>query len=398
MAVSLPAAAQPQATTLGHVVYNIDVNGTTVTDLILDVSIDMQWGKHDITQVRIEYNRGQDMTAITPWADSALVHIQWGLQPAALQDWYGYVSHNELSGNADSGTHNLQYIYYCIGTSMVMNTMTNKLWGSTTASDIAKQMATKYSLRCVVTTNTTILTNVMQATMSDFQFMNYLAQRVGYQFWVSGGTMYFVDPAVFFVGAGSQGISYYRQDKRVDWQDTMRDFRVVRGNTLPGATVGNRTVYGIDATTGQVVSSSSNSASTMIILDTSRVATSLAEAQQHQMAWSSLSQMWIGGQAELFGDQSLYPGKLVYLDGSALPGNNIGYWALSRTKHILVVSYSSNPTNDNFQTQTDLIRNAQGPTANYTGTMTISPEVVTCTNSGGIWISSDQSVITGTVA
>ncbi len=395
--VSMPAAATPAATALGHVAYNITVNGTAVTDLVLNVSIDQEWGKHDISEIRIEYNRGADMADIQPWADGARVEIQWGLQPQTLTPWYGYVAHNELAGNADSGNHNLQYTYYCIGTSMVMNTMTNKLWGSTTASDIAKQMATKYSLRCVVTTNTTVLTDVMQASMSDFQFMNYLAQRVGYQFWVSGGTLYFVDPAVFFVASTSTGVSYYRQDKMVNQQDTMRDFRVLRGNNLPGATVGNRTVYGIDSATGQVVSSSSNSSSTMQILDTSRVGTSLAEVQQQQQAWSNLSQMWIGGTAELFGDQTLYPGKLVYLDGNALPGGNVGYWVLSKTKHILIVSYSSSPIMDNFQTQAQLIRNAGKTEPNYTGTMTISPEFVTCTNSGGKWISSDQSVITGAV-
>lgn len=397
MVVAIPAAATPVATAVGHTVYITTVNGTVVTDLILNVSITQQWGQHDIAEIRIEYNRGQDMSDITPWADGALVYLQWGRSPATLTPWYGYVSHNELAGNADSGSHNLQYTYYCIGTSMVMNTMTSKLWGSTTASDIAKQMATKYSLRCVVTTSSTILTDVMQASMSDFQFMNQLAQKVGYQFWVSGGTMYFVDPAVFFVASTSTGVSYYRQDKLVDQQDTMRDFRVVRGNNLPGATVGTRTVYGIDSTTGQLVQSTSTSTSTMAIVDTSRVATSLADAQQQQQSWSNLSQMWIGGTAELFGDQTLYPGKLVYLDGTALPGSNIGYWVLSATKHVLIVSYSPSPLDDNFQTQAQLIRNAGQTEPNYTGTMTISPEFVTCTQSGTKWISSDQSVITGTV-
>jgi Phage tail baseplate hub (GPD) len=395
--VALPAAATPTATALGHIAYNISVNGTNVTDLVLNVAIEQEWGKHDITEIRIEYNRGSDMSDIQPWADGALVEVQWGLQPQTLTPWYGYVSHHELAGNADSGTHNLQYTYYCIGTSMVMNTMTSKLWGSTTASDIAKQMATKYSLRCVVTTSTATFTDVMQASMSDFQFMNYLAQRTGYQFWVSGGTLYFVDPAVFFVASTSTGVSYYRQDKMVNQQDTMRDFRVLRGNNLPGATVGNRTVYGIDSSTGQVVSSSSNSSNTMQVIDTSRVGTSLAEVQQQQKAWSNLSQMWIGGTAELFGDQTLYPGKLVYLDGNALPGSNIGYWVLSKTKHILIVSYSSSPVMDNFQTQVELVRNAGQKEPNFTGTMTVSPEFVTCTKSGSKWISGNQSVITGTV-
>ncbi len=381
---------------VGAVSTNVQVNGTTVTDIILNCSIDMQWGMHDIAQVRIEYNSLFPMSTITPWADNAPVKISWGRSPNPLNTWYGYVAHNELAGNADSGDHNLQYDYVILGTSKPMNAMSNKNWGLTTPTDVAKQMALKYKFRCVVTTpaTTQALTNITQASMTDFQFMNYLAQKNGYRFYVSGGTMYFVDPAVYFTGSQSQGVSVFVQDKSLIKQDTMRDFRVVRGDSLPGSSISNRTVYGIDTSSGsgQIVSASTGgSAPTMY--NTTRVATSLAEVQQIQTAWDGLSQFWIGGTAELFGDQSLYPGKLIYAQGNALPQNNQGYWCLARTRHQLVSSGSVATTNDKFVTQVEMIRNTQGPKPTIKGVVTISPEQVGMTLSGSTWTSASQAVI-----
>jgi hypothetical protein len=388
-------------TPVGSVSTAVTVNGTVVTDVILNCEIDMQWGMHDIAQVRIEYNRLFPMSTIIPWADNAPVKISWGRSPNPLNTWYGYVAHNQLASNADSGDHNLQYDYVLLGTSKVMNAMSNKNWGVTTPTAVAKLMAQKYKMRCVVTTPATTVTpgNITQASMTDFQFMNYLAQKSGYRFYVSGGTMYFVDPAVYFTGSQTQGVSVFTQNKSLITQDTMRDFRVNRGDSLPGSTLANRTTYGIDTSSGsaQVVTASSGN-SNPIMYNTTRVASSLAEVQQVQSAWDGLSQFWIGGTAELFGDQSLYPGKLIYADGNALPQNNQGYWCLSRTRHQLIQSGSVATTNDKFVTQVEMIRNQQGPKPAITGVVTISPEQVTMSLSGSQWASSSQAVISDGVS
>lgn len=376
---------------VGPVVYSISVNGVPVYDTIINVSLEQSWGLHDIALMRIEYNRAENMSAIQPWPDNALVQMSWGRKPGSLVKWYGYVNHHELMSNAESGTHNLQYTYVCIGTSKPMNSQTSRMWGSVTPTFVAKSIAQKYGFRCIVSSGAPIIANLTQAAMSDFQFMNYLAQKTGYRFWVSGGTMYFVNPIVFFAGSQVQGVSTFRQDKLQYQQDTMRDFTVLRGDNLPGATVANRQVTAIDSTTGQPVTVSSGTG--ISIINTTRVATSLQEAQNILSAWSGLSQFWIGAQAEFFGDQGLYPGKLVYLDGNALPGNNIGYWLLSRTKHLMVVSGSTLSTNDMYTTQVDMIRNDQGPLPPISSVVTISPELVDCNNNAGAWVSKDQRVI-----
>lgn len=376
---------------VGPVVYSIAVNGVPIYDTIINVSLDQSWGRHDLALMRIEYNRAENMAAINPWPDNAQIQMVWGRKPGNLLTWYGYVNHYEMMSNAGSGTHNLQITYVCIGTSKPMNAQTSRFWGSVTSTYAAKVIAQKYGFRCVVSSGAPVIKNLTQAAMSDFQFMSYLAQKTGYRFWVSGGTMYFVNPIVYFAGSQVQGVSTFRQDKLQWQQDTMRDFTVLRGDNLPGAVTGQRQVTAIDSTTGKVVTVSSGSG--VNLMNTTRVATSLQEAQSVLAAWDGLSQFWIGAQAEFFGDQYVYPGKLVYLDGNALPGNNIGFWLVGRAKHLLVASGTALTTNDMFTTQVDIIRNEQGPTPNIQGVVTIKPEFVECNNNSGTWASKDQRVI-----
>lgn len=387
------------ATPVGFVVYSISVNGTPISDLPLDVSLQQTWGQHDIFTVRIEYNRGYPMNTINPWPADAPVSIVWGRQPQALNTWYGYVNHSEQKSNADSGTHNLQYTYVCIGTSYPMNSEASKVWGSVTPTYIAKTMAAKYHLRSVLTSTNWILTGETQANMSDFAYMNYIADKTGYRFWVSGGTLYLTNPAVILSGSSSQGVPVFRQDKLVGQQDTMRDFQLLTGNNLPGSTVAQRQIYGIDTTSGHLLTATGGSTSASVTkINTSRVATSLADASNIVSAWQGLSQFWIGAYAELFGNNLVYPGKVVYLDGNALPGGNTGYWIVASAKHIMKAAWNNVATNDKYVTQVVLLRNNGGTVPTFTGSTTVSPEFVPMALSGTQWYSSSlQTVYDGVV-
>jgi hypothetical protein len=379
-------------TQVSPVVYAVTVNGTPVSEVILNVSIDMAWGHHDLVALRIEYNRGEDMSAITPWPDNALITLTWGQGPTGLMTWYGYINHYEMKSNSDSGMHNLQLTYYCLGTSKPMNSQGSYTWGNVTGTYVAKAMAKRYGFRCVVTSGAQIQNGLTQANMSDFQFMNYLAQKTGYRFWCSNGTLYFVDPLIFFMGGFNQGVSTFSQDKKQFQQDTMRDFTVLRGDNLPGSVVANRIVYGIDGATGRLISASTGGSGPTLV-NTSRSVYSIADGQQVIEAWQGLSQFWIGASAEFFGDHGIYPGKIVYLDGNALPGGNIGYWVVSRSKHLLLMSGTPLPTNDKYTTQVELLRSTSGPTPPYKNVVTVSPEIVQCVNNKGTWQAASQTVI-----
>lgn len=384
----------PGGTAVGPVVYNVYVNGVPVVlpQFILDAELIQTWGSHDVFVLRVEFNRDYPMTSIKPWADNAPVQIAWGRKPQALNLWYGYVNHHKLSGNADSGTHNLQYTYYCIGTSKPMNTVNNQFWGSVSPTYIAKQIALQHHLRCVVTTTTWVLPSEVQANESDFQFMNRIANKTGFRFWVSGGTLYFVDPAVVILGAGQTTVPQFRMDKLLYWQDTMRDFKKLQGDNLPGAPVAKRSVWGVDTSTGKVFQASAGSGSIQQN-STVRMATSLADGQLHVNAWQNLSQWWVAATAEVFGNTTIYPGKVISITGNGVPAGDQGLWIVSSSKHLMKASGTGVATNDKYMTQVGLTRNSSGPQPTIKGATSISPEFVQCTLSGGVWYSTDISAI-----
>lgn len=379
---------------VGPVVYQVTVNGAVVTDFILDVEIMQTWGYHDMVILRIEYNRAINMGAIAPWADNAPVQVVWGRQPQTLITWYGYVNHHKLSTTADSGTNNLQYTYYCIGTSKPMNTVSSKVWGSVTPTYIAQQMAAKYRLRCVVSSTSWTLTNEIQASETDFSYMNRIAAKTGYRFWVGGGTMYFIDPAVVLIATATQLVPNYYMYKRLDWQDTIRDFQKYQGDNLPGSLVATRNLYGIDPVTGQFFTATSGTVGTGAFVQTNtvRTATSLADAQSHVNAWQALSQWWIAGTAELFGTTLIYPGKVVHLQGDAMPSEDSGFWIVGSARQLLKMSGTSAVTADKYVTQVSVLRNTTAAIP-YQTAQQITPEFVSMSLSGTTWVSSDTSVV-----
>lgn len=382
------------AAAVGPVVYQVTVNGVVVNDMILDVELQMTWSCHDIFIFRIEYQRAYPMATITPWADNAPVQVVWGRRPQALNTWYGYVNHHKLSSNADSGTHNVQYTYVCIGTSKPMNTGNSQVWGAVTPTYIAKQMALRYGLRCVVTSTTWVLPPVVQANETDFAFMNRIADKTGYRFWVSGGTLYLINPAVVLVGAGQQAVPAYTMDKQLDKQDTIRDFEKYQGDNLPGSVQAQRSVYGIDSATGQLFQASTMPVGSTIQQNNSvRVATSYGEGTRIVQAWEGLSQFWVGASAELFGNTLLYPGKVVSLSGQAMTKSDAGFWIVGSAKHLLKMSGTNYPVADKYVVQASLLRNTSATVPTFKGTTKITPEFTTCVLGNGGWNSSNMSVI-----
>lgn len=383
-------------TPVGPAIYQITVNGIPQTDFPLDIELHQEWGAHDVFMVRIEYNRGFPMSRIIPWAENAPVEIIWGRRPDSLNTWYGYVNHYEMASNADSGTHNLQIKYWLIGMSKPMNSDTGVVWGNVTPTYIAKTIAAKHRLRTVVTSTTWLLSSEVQAAESDFEFMNRIADKTGYRFWVSNGTLYFIDPAVVLQGSSQQGVPMFTQNKLLDQQDTMRDFCLLKGDNIPGSASTVRSVFGIDSTTGQVFRATTDnppSGATIEQWNTKRVANSYSEGKQIANAWQSLSQFFIAASAELFGNTLLYPGKLVLLTGSALPDDNLGYWMVAKATHVLKKSGTTYSVADKYVTQCTLVRNINGQLPTLKGNSVISPEFVTCSLSNGAWVSNNIGVI-----
>lgn len=385
------------ATPVGPVVYGVEVNGISISDFPIDVELRQAWGMHDLFLLRIEYNRTYlGIHNMSLWPDNAPVKIIWGRRPNNIQTWYGYVNHHNISANADSGSTALQILYCCIGTSKMMNTDKSRQWGEVTPTYIARKIASEYGLRSVLTSTDWVLPYEVQANESDFCFLNRIAGKVGFRFWVSGATLYFIEPSVILSGSNRLAVPSFRLDKLFSQTDTVRQFCMNEGDNLPGAAIAHRTVYGIDKSSGQIFQSTATTANNPLITEikTDRNVSSINEAQNIVQAWESMNQWWISASAELFGDVALYPGKIIYLDGLQMPQNSRGYWIVASVTHVLKSSRVSYTKESRYISQVELLRNSSSLTPTIKNTATVNPEIMDCIlKPGNKWAATAATVM-----
>jgi len=378
------------------VVYQIFVNEQQFTYPPMDIEFNFEWGQHDIFIARFEYYRGLNLTAAQIWADNSPIRVVWGFN-GSTQTWYGYVNHHTIDANADSGTKNLQITYTCIGTSKPMNSDTTKSWGQVSGTYMAKTIASTYGFRSVLTTSSWVLPSEIQANESDFKFLNRMADKIGYRFWVSGGTLYFIDPSVAIQGSTSQAVPSFYMDKNFTYKDTIRNFTMMKGDNLPGSVVSVRSIYGLDPQTGQpfqvTATNSSGTTSTINQVNVEWPVDTQDEAANLVNAWQGRSQFWQTASAELYGDTLLYPGKLVTLTGAQMPAESAGNWLVASAEHVLRSSGSGIPNYDRYICHVTLIKNTTEQTLNLKQITPVSPEFVGCSLSSGLWTASSQNIV-----
>lgn len=381
---------------VGPIVYAVYINEILTREFPLDVELKQEWGRHDMFYIRIEYQKMLNLSNKRLWANNAPVRIIWGQTPNNVQTWYGYVNHHTIDGNSDSGSNTMQITYACIGTSKPMNTDKTRTWGEVTGTYIAKKIAGEYSLRSVLTSTNWILPYEVQANESDFKFLNRIADKMGFRFWVSGGTLYFIDPIVVIQGSGSQAVPKFYMDKSFLYLDTIRNFHMSLGDNIPGGAQSIRTIYGIDQPTGKVfqTKASNATATTNITQITSEwPASDLHYAQKIVDSWQGRSQFWMAATAELYGTSYIYPGKVVYLQGNQLNQEAQGYWIVASSDHVLMTSGTTDPTKDKYITHVQLLKNQATVLPKLKSVDKISPEFVQCRLFGGQWQSTTQQVI-----
>jgi hypothetical protein len=386
---------------VGYTVYHVRINGSPVTDFIFDAELAQGFGKHDMAFLRVLMKMDHPAPwKLRPWPDGAAVEIQWGRNPV-ITTWYGYISHHTQQSEDDNGTHAPQITYVCLGTSKPMNSDRNRTWGGgqqasqwITPTYVAKRIAREHGLRAVVTPGTWRLDYEVQAAESDFGFLCRLADKVGYRFWVSGATLYFVDPLTVLAGVRHLFVPRYHIDKVPGFSDTAVDLQVSQGDSLPGATAGTRAIYGFDPGTHGLYRATAGGGPVQIT-NTSRQPKSYWEAKNLVSASQSLSQFWLGGTVTLRGYPLLYPGKVIEIDGARLPGQKSGFWLVTGVHHLLRQAGLPNPVLDKYETRASIVTNTTAHTpAGLKSVQRVIPEFTRCVlDSQKRWRSTSMSVV-----
>lgn len=257
----------------------------------------------------------------------------WGQSPGKLRLFQGYVNHRESVESA--GESRIRYM--CVGSSLPLNEPSLSSWSGVSASYVAKRIAEKHGLRAVVSKSAEIHPYVSSGNGSDFNLLKSLADKTGNRFWVSGATLFFVDPMTLIrrsnhapeLVLGSGGI--------------MQQWDVVSGTLAPreGSVGTVKRVFGIDRYSGRLLQSSSAKALRdrgLSVPNRKAILTGSVESVRDArvLAGNAATNLdWVTARADIRGRGDVRLGGLVEVDGARVREEARGRWLVASIIHVI---------------------------------------------------------------
>jgi hypothetical protein len=364
---------------------------------LLDVLYIGQGSVQGTKGTRLAWNYIPEQTPIT---------INYGMSPNYLYQFLGYIaSYKVVRTGADTSYNGLitTCVQYTItGTSQVMQSTVNYAWKHITPSGIASAIAVKHGFRAVVHPYTAAIDYRLQ-NVSDFKFLNQLANEIGFRFYVDNTDLYFVNPKLIFDRANARNIPQFWSYNTPGIWDTIRSFKPVIGTITPdGGIVANRTMSGINPTTGNLVSTaqeyqlftspgSAPISPTITKYYNDAPADSFYEAQQKIQADINRNMYWLTADAELRGDYRVRPNVLVEMVGKAIPSTESGFWLVDSSTHTLTMPPPTGAQNtSDYTICAELVRDqVYSATASTTAITAPAIQKVPSTLINGVWRSTN---------
>lgn len=334
----------------------------TTPDVLLPYTV-QEWvvhteeGTHPWAQLTLRYELSSGFRAAADqlpptlwWAEDTPVLVSWGSNPAAREDFVGYVVSPELISHPDTQQQHfvaaqmLDVRYTLLGASKILQTSRTHTWRQCTVAYMAQSIAAANSLAAVTDPHGRVFDRV-QASLSDFRYLQDRAAEVGYRLAVQGTTLYLTDPRRQLVPS----VPTYRQSRTPGMADSMQAFRAVIGETDPaGAIRATHTAVAVSPA-GVVTTAQAQQQRRSVVTgadvppQVGRYASnyptgSYATAQAVTSAAALADLWWVHAAATLDGDVRLRPGCVVSLGGSALTSQYAGTWMVRCAHHRLVVN------------------------------------------------------------
>lgn len=393
--------------------FEVIVNNTYLKQYASRVEIIQQTNAHPIALLDVEYVGRRSVQGPQgvrgSWSyikEQTPITINYGMKPSYMAQFLGYVASYRLIKNGDdlaqNGLITTCVQYTIVGTSQVMQSTKNVAWKHTSPSGIAAAIATNNGFRSIIHPYVSAIDYRLQ-NVSDFKFLDQLANEIGFRFYVDNTDLYFVNPKLILDRSNIRNIpKFWTYNNPALW-DTVRNFEPIVGTITPdGGIVANRTVSGINPYTGNIVNASDNyqlftapnmpaTTPTITKYYNTAPADSYFEAQQKIVADTNRNLYWLTADCELRGDFRVKPNVLVEFLGAAMPSNEAGVWLVQSARHCLTMPAPTGPKiGATYKLYTQLIRD-QAYTATTTSPSNLSPVIQTVPSVliGGVWKSSN---------
>ena len=358
-----------------------------IQNVARSVAIYQEMGKHDI--VEIYYSRFSSVF-FRGIKTGVPVSIVWKNDKAAGK----FVGYTVDVSYTTAQQLNRDVKVTCVGASYPLKERASKIWINKTASDIAKEIATKFKLKPFITPSSIRFSQQSLAGHSYWEKLNELAKRIGYGVQVLGTELHFhpIDTMINQFMTTIPIMSFQDPLQSVDSNiisPTLSFFEPTIGDHIESAEFSRsiNSVGGIDPITGKAFTfkSSSNKVGKKLrkgtkdplfsTIETNTVVTNTTMAKSLSESRSQLGRFTIEAYAIGQGDPRVSPWKTVEVKGT---GNTTdGYWIVKKAEHVLhgdgryVVEFSclSDGTGLNNSSATRPFSAGAVPTRNITNEM-----------------------------
>jgi phage protein D len=207
-----------------------------------------------------------------------------------------------------------------------MNETRDNHWQDTTRSNIVRDIAKRNRMRSIIHPHPQVLTSWSGGSKTDFQCLQAIAEDIGYQVWVDGATVYFLDPRQILIGAATMNTPVFSFGRGLE------SVKVVAGSSAPGTRSGKRKViYGLDYRTNlpfQTVSGNKDDPLRM----QDDIVTTYGDAQAIITSLNKDGMDAYTAKMVLRGNPVVTPTSLVRLTGS-LTDTQAGSWLVTEASH-----------------------------------------------------------------
>lgn len=174
---------------------SFELNGVEVNYFsINEIALDLEENKHDILTFVMS---GIPHKAITDY-EGAAVKFSLSSGSGRNQVFNGYVMYVEPQHNIKAPMVNGSVFYtakiVCFGASVAMKTVRQRVWENTTIYKIGQEIAKLYKFSIDVIKDEFVITRIVQASESDWEFLRRVCSTYGYSFSVNGTHIHIWDP------------------------------------------------------------------------------------------------------------------------------------------------------------------------------------------------------------
>ncbi|MCT4585839.1 MAG: contractile injection system protein, VgrG/Pvc8 family [Peptostreptococcaceae bacterium] len=129
------------------------------------------------------------------WIDSKLkagkeIKIEIGYTDELKEIFYGYITNIRISSEYEDSA--IKVIVSGMDKSfLMMRGKKTNIWNNSSYSDVVNEIAKKYVSKKKVSSTPTVYDSLGQVSQTDYEFIKFLAFESGYEFFVTGDTLYF---------------------------------------------------------------------------------------------------------------------------------------------------------------------------------------------------------------